>query len=409
MIGNKGKENKPHIGFFGRCNVGKSSIINSFIGQEVSIISPEAGTTTDTVKKTMEISGIGPVILIDTAGLDDETLLGKKRVEKTMEVFKLIDLCVIIICNNKFSTYEEEIINQCNRFKIPYIFVYNKQDIEPIDNELERELKTKYLVDIIITQANKERKESGIEKLNNSIKKNLPKNSYQDKGILDGIIKPNSVVLLVTPIDSSAPSGRMILPQVQLIRDVLDHDSINIVVKETQLKEALKICPKPDLVITDSQAFEFVSKIVSEDIPLTSFSIVLARLKGEFDEYLKGTKEIENLRDGDRILMLESCSHQSSCEDIGRVKLPAWIRKYTGKKLEFDAVAGLNKIERPIKDYAMVIQCGGCMVTSKQLSSRLTPAIEQGVPVSNYGICIAYLNGIFHRAIKIFTSNINAV
>lgn len=403
MIGSKARENKPHIGFFGRCNVGKSSIINSFIGQEISIISPQAGTTTDIVKKTIEISGIGPVILIDTAGIDDKTPLGEKRISKTMEVFKLIDLCIIIISNNRFGKDEKNIIKECDRFKIPFIIIYNKDDIDPIKKELAQEIQDKFKTKIISTQARDINNTKGIEELNNRIKESLPKTSYQERGILDGIIKAGSVILLITPIDGSAPSGRMILPQVQLIRDVLDHDSINIIVKETQIEQALSIYPKPDLVITDSQVFEFVSKVVSEDIPLTSFSIVLARLKGEFEAYLKGTPEIENLRDNDLVLMLESCTHQSSCEDIGRVKLPNWIRKYTGKDIKFEVISGLNKINRPINDYSMIIQCGGCMVTHKQLSSRLASAIEAGIPVSNYGICIAYLNGIFQRSTKIFT------
>ncbi|MCK9321408.1 MAG: [FeFe] hydrogenase H-cluster maturation GTPase HydF, partial [Bacteroidales bacterium] len=233
--------------------------------------------------------------------------------------------------------------------------------------------------------------------------KTLPPTSYQKKGILTGLIKKNSVVLLVAPIDSSAPEGRLILPQVQLIRDVLDHDAITIVVKETELEYVLKnVYPKPDLVVTDSQVFDYVNSVVDNKIPLTSFSIVLARLKGAFDEYVKGTPKLDKLKDGDRILMLESCSHQPTCEDIGRVKLPQMIRNYSKKEIEFDVVAGLSPFPKPIEEYAMVIQCGGCVATEKQLQSRLLPVIEAKVPVSNYGISIAYMNGIFKRATKMF-------
>lgn len=398
---NKGKENKPHIGVFGRCNVGKSTLINSLVGQDIAIVSKQAGTTTDSVKKSMEIKGVGAVVLIDTAGIDDESELGKKRIEKALEVFSLIDLAIIVFTDSFFEKEEEELIDKCNKNSIPYILVHNKGDIKEINPIIKSLLEKKYKCQVIETKHG-DKENNGISYLTQAIQRAMPQTAYQHKGILDGLIEKNSVVLLVTPIDSSAPEGRMILPQVQLIRDVLDHDAINIVVKETQLEQTLKLFPNPDLVITDSQAFESVSKIIPESIPLTSFSIVLARLKGEFLQYLKGTPEIENLKDGDRVLMLESCSHQASCEDIGRVKLPNWIKKYTNKDIEFEAVAGLSNINRPITDYAMIIQCGGCMVTQKQISSRLRPAIEAGIPVSNYGICIAYLNGIFNRATKMF-------
>lgn len=398
---NKGKENKPHIGVFGRCNVGKSTLINNLVGQDIAIVSKQAGTTTDSVKKSMEIKGVGAVVLIDTAGIDDESELGKKRIEKALEVFSLIDLAIIVFTDSFFEKEEEELIVKCNQNSIPYILVHNKGDIKEINPNIKALLENKYNCQVIDTRHG-DKDNNGIKNLTQAIQRAMPQTAYQHKGILDGLIEKNSVVLLVTPIDSSAPEGRMILPQVQLIRDVLDHDAINIVVKETQLEQTLKLFPKPDLVITDSQAFEYVSQIIPENIPLTSFSIVLARLKGEFHNYLKGTPEIENLKDGDRVLMLESCSHQASCEDIGRVKLPNWIKKYTNKDIEFEAVAGLSNINRPITDYAMIIQCGGCMVTQKQISSRLRPAIEAGIPVSNYGICIAYLNGIFNRATKMF-------
>lgn len=397
---NKGRETKPHIGVFGRCNVGKSTLINRLVGQEISIVSKLAGTTTDSVKKTMEIKGIGAVVLIDTAGIDDKSILGEKRVEKAYQIFSQIDLALIAF-NNDFGDEENKLIEECKRFNTPYVLIYTKSDLLALRKDLKETIERTYNQSII--EFSQDSSESKIN-LTQKIRETIPPTAYQTKGILKGLIKENSVVLLVTPIDSSAPEGRMILPQVQLIRDVLDNDSINIVVKETQLEYTLKnVYPNPDLVITDSQAFDYVSSVVDEKIPLTSFSIVLARLKGAFDEYVKGTPKLDSLKDGDRILMLETCSHQPTCEDIGRVKLPQWIRDYTKKNIEFDAVAGLSEFPRPIKDYAMVIQCGGCVATEKQLQSRLLPIIENNIPISNYGICIAYMNGIFKRATSMFS------
>lgn len=396
---NKARENKPHIGVFGRCNVGKSTLINSLVGQEISIVSSLAGTTTDAVKKTMEIKGVGAVVLIDTAGIDDVTELGKQRVKKAYEVFSQIDLAIMAF-NNDFGKEEAKLIKTSEKLKVPYILVFTKSDLNPLRKDLKVTIEKKYNQRIVeFSQDSKKY----VEALTKQITNTLPPSSYQRKGILTGLIKKNSVVLLVTPIDAAAPEGRLILPQVQLIRDVLDHDAITIVVKETELEYTLKnIYPNLDLVVTDSQVFDYVNNIVDEKIPLTSFSIVLARLKGAFEEYVKGTPQLDKLKNGDRILMLESCAHQPTCEDIGRVKLPKMIRNYSKKDLEFDVVAGLTPFPRPVTDYAMVIQCGGCVATEKQLQSRLLPVIEAKVPVSNYGISIAYMNGIFRRATKMF-------
>jgi [FeFe] hydrogenase H-cluster maturation GTPase HydF len=394
------RENKQHIGFFGRCNVGKSTLINTLIGQDIAIVSEVSGTTTDIVKKTMELKDVGAVVLIDTAGIDDKSELGKKRIEKTMEVFSLIDLAVIIISENNFSSYEKDLIKECKRFSIPYLIVYNKQDIFPIEDNTRKEVANYYKNLIIVSKNDISIKEN----LTKELAKLLQDNSFQSSSILKGLIKKDSLVVLVTPIDSSAPKGRMILPQVKVIRDVLDNDAVNIVVKETELEQTLKNLKtyKPDLVITDSQAFNMVSKIVPQEIALTSFSILLAKEKGDFDLFLKGTPYIDKLNDGDKVLMLESCTHQPTCEDIGRVKLPAWIRKHTGKDIKFEAIAGLTNMEKDISDVKMVIQCGGCMATKRQLHNRLLPFAEKGIPVSNYGLTIAYINGIFQRATKIF-------
>ena len=389
------RENKLHIGFFGRCNVGKSTLINNLIGQDISIVSEQRGTTTDIVKKTMELYNLGAVVLIDTAGIDDESSLGKQRVEKTLEAFSLIDLCVIVTTNNIIGDYEQNLIKQSERFSIPYIIVHNKED-EEIANSKTLAIKN------LISVSSKD--ETSKQRLSSFIANQL-KNKAEQKSILDSIVSKNDIVLLVTPIDSSAPKGRMILPQVKMIREVLDNNAINIVVKETELQDTLKMLQnnKPKLVITDSQAFDYVSKIVPDDIMLTSFSILLAKEKGNFSHYIKGTPMLDKLNDGDKVLMLESCTHQPTCEDIGRAKLPKMITKYTGKSLTFKAVAGLTNMEDRPEDYKLVIQCGGCMATERQLNNRLLPFIEKNIPVSNYGLAIAYMNGIFQRSTKIFS------
>ena len=392
---NEHRENKLHIGFFGRCNTGKSTLINTLTGQNTSIVSQQKGTTTDIVKKTIELYGIGAVVLIDTAGIDDDTELGKKRVEKTKEVFSLIDMCVIVVSDNLIADKENELILQAKRYSIPYILVHNKEDLSPA-NEQTRQ-KDNLICVSLMDKTSKER-------LTQFIKERLIGNN-KPQSILEGIVGKNDIVILVTPIDSSAPKGRMILPQVKTIREVIDNNAISIVVKETELEYTLSLMKNnpPKLVITDSQMFSFVEKRVPDNIFLTSFSILLAKEKGDFELYLKGTPYLDNLKDGDKVLMLESCTHQPTCEDIGRVKLPMWIKKYTGKEIEFDAVAGLVDMKEDVTNYKMVIQCGGCVATSKQLHNRLLPFVEKNIPVSNYGLTIAYINGIYNRAIKIFS------
>ncbi|MBQ9254371.1 MAG: [Bacteroidales bacterium] len=392
---NEHRENKLHIGFFGRCNTGKSTLINTLTGQNTSIVSQQKGTTTDIVKKTIELYGIGAVVLIDTAGIDDDTELGKKRVEKTKEVFSLIDMCVIVVSDNLIADKENELILQAKRYSIPYVLVHNKEDLSPA-NEQTRQKENLICVSLI--------DKTSKERLTQFIKERLIGNN-KPQSILEGIVSKNDIVILVTPIDSSAPKGRMILPQVKTIREVIDNNAISIVVKETELEYTLSLMKNnpPKLVITDSQIFSFVEKIVPDNIFLTSFSILLAKEKGDFELYLKGTPYLDNLKDGDKVLMLESCTHQPTCEDIGRVKLPMWIKKYTGKEIGFDAVAGLMDMKEDVKNYKMVIQCGGCVATSKQLHNRLLPFVEKNIPVSNYGLTIAYINGIFNRAIKIFS------
>lgn len=399
----KGRDLKPHIGIFGRRNVGKSSLINALTRLDVAIVSETAGTTTDPVKKSMEIFGIGPAIIVDTAGIDDEGELGEKRIAKTMDVIQQIDCAILLIANNTFGEFEEKLIWHFNHFKINFVVIHNKADLEPIRNEtiqLIQQITNAPIIEYSTTT------DFNIELVVETLKNTIPQTAYQNPSLLKGIIQRGDIVMLVTPVDSEAPEGRMILPQVMAIRDVLDNDAINVVLKETEVELFLqKTGIKPRLVITDSQVFGLVNKMIPAEIPLTGFSVAYAHMRGPFEEYLKGTKKIADLKDGDRILILESCTHQVSCEDIGRYKIPRWIKAFTQKKLEFDVVAGLNEIKNPVTDYALVIQCGGCMVTRKQVLSRLSDAMNAKVPVSNYGLTIAYVNGIFDRAVAPFTIN----
>jgi len=383
----------PHIGIFGRRNVGKSSLINAITGQEIAIVSNVAGTTTDPVKKTIEISDIGPVVLIDTAGMDDVNKLGKIRVKKTENVLENIDLAVLVLTNYRFNESEKKIIAKLRTLNTPFIIVNNKSDIDDIKNvTIENE-------QIISLSA---KTGYGIADMVEKIKQKMPVFAYRQHSLLEGIVKENDTVLLITPIDSAAPEGRLILPQVQTIRAVLDQNAIAVVLKEDKIAgtDNYLSLHKPNLVITDSQVFNTVAPLIPAHIPLTSFSILLARSKGDFENYLKGTPKIENLKEGDAVLIMESCSHLTSCEDIGRVKIPKLLKDYTCKSLFFDFVSGLTPVTN-IEKYALIVQCGGCMITQKQLLNRLKPAVEAGIPITNYGMLLAYLTGIFERATDI--------
>jgi [FeFe] hydrogenase H-cluster maturation GTPase HydF len=396
----KGRDAKPHIGIFGRRNNGKSSLINALAEQEVAIVSKLPGTTTDPVKKSMEITDVGPVVMIDTAGTDDSGELGKKRVSKTREVIRTIDLGILVLAHNRFDKKEAAIIEQLNKWEVPYLVVHNKSDLGPATMQLREQVSIetgRNLTDFSSLQpANR-------DTLIGHIKSAIPETAYLSKSLVGDIISQGDLVLLITPIDEEAPEGRLILPQVQAIRDILDNDAIAVVAKEREIDTLMnRLEPKPALVITDSQVFKKADASIPEDIPLTSFSTVLARYKGDFESYLKGTPQLSKLQNGDKILILESCTHQVSCDDIGRVKIPRWLSSFSGKQLEYQVVAGLSKVPGKITDYSMVIQCGGCMITRKQLINRLKPAIEAGIPVTNYGMAIAYMHGIYERAVAPF-------
>lgn len=396
----KGREAKPHIGIYGRRNNGKSSLINCLAGQDIAIVSDHAGTTTDPVKKSFEITGFGPVILVDTAGIDDSGDLGQKRVDRTLRTLDIVDLALLVVTNNSWGDDEDELIRKFHSQDIPFIVIHSKSDIEEPTSDFK---------DKVFSITGSELFEfSSIDKRNyealiSLVRNTIPEHSYKTAKLLGDLISYGDIVLLITPIDIEAPEGRLILPQVQAIRDILDNEAIAIVLKEREVDAFLKKTKiKPVLAITDSQVFVKADASIPKDIPLTSFSIMLARFKGDFENYLKGTPKISELKDGDRVLLLESCTHHVSCDDIGRTKIPRWITNFTGKKIEYDVVAGLDLLPRPVTDYSLVIQCGGCMITRKQLNNRLSLAVKAGVPVTNYGMAIAYVQGIYNRAIAPF-------
>jgi [FeFe] hydrogenase H-cluster maturation GTPase HydF len=401
----KGRESKPHIGIYGRRNNGKSSLINCLAGQDIAIVSDHAGTTTDPVRKSFEITGFGPVVLVDTAGIDDSGDLGEKRIERTIRTLDIIDLALLVVTNNSWGEFEDDLIDRFRSLDIPFIVIHSKSDLEEPSPEFKEEVIAATGYSLFEFSSNDKR---NYEEMISLIRNTIPEHSYKTPSLLGDLISYGDIVLLITPIDVEAPAGRLILPQVQAIRDILDNDAIAIVLKEREVDGFLKKTRiKPALVITDSQVFVKADASVPHDIPLTSFSIMLARFKGDFENYLKGTPKISDLKDGDRVLMLESCTHHVSCDDIGRTKIPRWITNFTGKKIDYDVVAGLDVLPRPITDYSLVVQCGGCMITRKQLHNRLNAAVRAGVPVTNYGMAIAYVQGIYNRAVAPFTKGGN--
>ncbi len=380
-----------HIGFFGKRNAGKSSLINAVTNQSLAIVSDVKGTTTDPVYKSMELLPLGPVTIVDTAGFDDDGELGNLRVEKTKQVLNKIDIAVLIVDSQIGLTNEdEEFISLFKSKKLKYIIVYNKCDLAVSYNKTKEN-------EIYVSAVNN----INIYELKEMISKISLDNKNKNTLISD-LLLPKDVVILVTPIDSAAPKGRLILPQQQVIRDILDANAISIVVKETELKAALECCyKKPKLIVTDSQVFKKVNEETPSDIMLTSFSILFARYKGILTDAVNSVRSIENLKDDDVILISEGCTHHRQCDDIGTVKLPNWLKNYTNKNLKFEFSSGTG-FPGDLSKYKMIIHCGGCMLKDNEVLYRYSQAKEQGIPISNYGITIAYINDILKRSIEIF-------
>ena len=381
-----------HIGFFGKRNAGKSSVVNKVTGQTLAIVSPVKGTTTDPVYKTMELLPMGPVMIIDTPGIDDEGRLGELRVKKTYQVLNKTDVAVLVVDGTVGITdVDQEMIRMFKEKDIPYIVVFNKKDLCDQCSNMEG-------VPSIWVSAEKG---DGIHELKEKIAA-LSRQEESEKRIVGDMILPGDFVVLVVPVDSAAPKGRLILPQQQTIRDILDAGGITVVVKDSELKDALDgLGRKPKMVITDSQAFDKVSKITPEDIMLTSFSILFARYKGSLESTVKGAAGLNKLKDGDKVLISEGCTHHRQCEDIGTVKIPRWIERYTGKKLVYEWSSG-TEFPEDLSDYSLVVHCGGCMLNEREMKYRQKQAGRQGIPMTNYGILISCTQGILKRSLMPF-------
>ena len=387
--------NRKHIGIYGNTNSGKSSLMNAILGQDISLVSSIEGTTTDPVQKAMELIPFGPVLLIDTAGLEDKTELGFKRIKKSYEFLKRVDFSLYVIDakNPDLDTYKVW-KRETTKYNVEHIVVINKIDTvsdEEIDNLV------KNFNDYVLVST---KDKYGIDNLKNKIINNL-ENGEEEKPIVGDLLEYGSKVVLVVPIDSEAPKGRIILPQVQVIRDCLDHGIKTYVVRDTELEEAIKDLKDIDLVITDSQAFKDVDTILPKDLKLTSFSILFARQKGELDDFLEGTKKLDTLKPNDKILICESCTHNISHEDIGRVKIPNMLRKIAGGDLNIDYMVGYDFKEN-LEDYDLVIHCGACMVNRKSVLNKINLCKEKNIPITNYGMVIAYFTGILERSVEIF-------
>ena len=393
--------NRLHISFFGRRNAGKSSVVNAVTGQDLSIVSEVKGTTTDPVKKAMELLPLGPVVIIDTPGIDDDGQVGEKRVEKSYQILNQTDVAVLVIDN--FVGPAAEDLTMMDLFKkknIPFIVAMNKVDLdmESLISGEDEDVKEQYTFPYILVSA---LTGQGITELKEKIGE-IAKPLATDKKIIGDQLAGGDIVILVTPIDASAPKGRMILPQVQTIRDILDTQAISMVTQVSELSSCLGALKKPPaLVITDSQAFHQVKSIVPDSVPLTSFSILFARYKGILDTAVHGAHYLNQLEDGDTVLISEGCTHHRQCEDIGTVKLPGWIEEYSGRKLFFEFTSG-GQFPQNLSKYALVVHCGGCMLGEREMVYRQELAKEQGVPFTNYGTLIAHINGILDRSLEIF-------
>ena len=380
---------RVHIGFFGRRNAGKSSVVNAVTGQALAVVSEVKGTTTDPVRKAMELLPLGPVMIIDTPGFDDEGELGALRVQKTRQVLNRTDIAVLVVdAQEGRKAGDEQLISFFVEKEIPYLVVLNKADLlpalpEPGENELYISAKTGF----------------GIHELKETMAR--MKSDGPERRLIGDLLSPNDLAVLVVPIDKAAPKGRLILPQQQTIRDLLDSGCAAAVVRETELEDLLKSGIKPKMVVTDSQVFGQVSIIVPDSVPLTSFSILMARYKGFLEEAVRGVAAVKNLKDGDTVLIAEGCTHHRQCGDIGTVKIPGWLRQHTGKELRIATCSG-TEFPEDLTTYALVIHCGGCMLNEREMRYRMKCAADQGVPITNFGTLIAHLHGILYRSLGPF-------
>ena len=391
---------RTHIGFFGKRNAGKSSVMNAVTGQELAVVSDVKGTTTDPVYKSMELLPLGPVVMMDTPGIDDEGELGSMRVRKSYQVLNKTDAAVLVIDGTVGASAEDEaLLERIRKKNIPFIVVINKKELA--DTAVEEAVKRRLTLDdgqlTLVSAATGE----GIHELKERIA-SIARVEEPEKYLVRDLLEPSDVAVLVVPIDSAAPKGRLILPQQQTIRDILEADAVSVVVKENGVKNALgQLNKKPKMVITDSQVFAQVAADTPEDIQLTSFSILMARYKGNLEQAVRGVTALDGLEDGDMVLISEGCTHHRQCDDIGTVKIPRWIREYTGKDVQIVTSSG-TEFPDDLKKYKLIIHCGGCMLNEREMKYRLSCAADQGVPMTNYGIMIAYVKGILKRSVQVF-------
>lgn len=393
-----------YIGIFGRRNAGKSSLINAITGQDLAIVSDVKGTTTDPVKKAMELLPLGPVVLIDTPGLDDEGLLGQKRMEKAMQALRQTDIVILTIpADAALDGLEKTLLQEAKKRGLPFFVVLNKTDLladKKQIEEKEKEIAQALSIPLDVIVAVSADKNEGIYALKEKLANGIPKE--QERPLIHDLLSPGDLVVLVVPIDSAAPKGRLILPQQQVIRDSLEAGAVPVVTRDSELAQALSsLGKKPRLIVTDSQVFGAVAKIVPKDIPLTSFSILMARYKGDLEVQIAGAKAIETLQDGDTVLISEGCTHHRQCDDIGTVKMPRWIKEYTGKDLQFAFTSG-GEFPKDLSPYAMVVHCGGCTLPLQEMRYRISYGAKQEVAITNYGVMIAYIHGILPRVTEIF-------
>lgn len=389
-----------HIGIFGRRNAGKSSLLNMITAQNVSIVSDVAGTTTDPVEKPMELLPLGPVLFIDTAGMDDSGALGEERTHRTRLVFDRTELAILVVGDDCWTPYEEEVRLEFSRRNVPLFVVFNKCDIQKPSETLLAKIRDEFQLPFVSVSA---KNRTGFAELKQQILASVPEERLASPVIVSDLVPEGSVVVLVIPIDKEAPKGRLIMPQVQVLRELLDHGMRAMVTRETELADTLTQLKKnPALVVTDSQAFRPVSAVVPPEIPLTGFSVLFARFKGDLKSFIEGTRAVSNLKPGDRILVAESCTHHPIGDDIGRVKIPHWLQDFVGGELHFEHVQG-NDFPEDLTPYKLVIQCGGCMTNRRAILTRIMQAREQNVPITNYGLIIAWSMGIFDRATEIVT------
>lgn len=400
-LNDKVSAERVHIGFFGLRNAGKSSVVNAVTGQSLSLVSETKGTTTDPVQKAMELLPIGPVVIIDTPGIDDVGTLGEMRVKRAMQVLDKTDIAILVVDAEKgLQQADQELLKLFEEKKIPHITVYNKSDLLATVPSLPEKQQEKN--DAIYVSAKSGDQIYELKERIGALTKAASEKA-NEKRIVADLIQPEDVVVLVVPIDSAAPKGRLILPQQQTIRDVLESGAISVVTRETELPQTLRaLGKKPALVITDSQAFQKVNADTPADVPLTSFSILFARYKGDLKEAVHGAAQLDKLQNGDTVLISEGCTHHRQCGDIGTVKLPNWIRNYTGKELSFEFTSG-GEFPDDLSPYALVVHCGGCMLNDREMKARIARAVAQNVPITNYGICIAQVHGILKRSVELFS------